>query len=170
MKKHNGMRPQDIVVLLKIAAKKNSPWMMKDLAANLKISPSEISEAINRSIHAGLLAEDKRSLMNNALLEFLKHGLRYVFPQQPGAMVRGMATAHSAKPLNALIQSNEPYVWAWAKGDVRGFSVSPLHPSVPFACSRDNDLYELLALADVMRLGKIREQSLALKELEKRLL
>ena len=45
MRKHNGMRPQDIVVLLKIAAKKNAPWMMKDLAAELKISPSEVSEA-----------------------------------------------------------------------------------------------------------------------------
>ncbi len=169
MKKHNGMRPQDIVVLLKIAAKKNAPWMMKDLAAELKISPSEVSEAINRSMLAGLLAADKRSLMKSALLEFLLHGLRYVFPQHPGAMVRGMATAHSAKPLNAVIQSDEPYVWAWAKGDQRGHSITPLHPSVPQACANDNDLYEILALTDTLRIGKVREQKLAIDELEKRI-
>jgi len=116
MKKHNGMRPQDIVVLLKIAAKKDTPWMLKDLAAELKISPSEVSEAVNRSLLAGLIAADKRTLMKGALLEFLQYGLRYVFPQQPGAIVRGMATAHSAPPLNGVIQSTEPYVWAWAKG------------------------------------------------------
>ncbi len=30
MKKHNGMRPHDIVILLKIAAKGDAPWLMKD--------------------------------------------------------------------------------------------------------------------------------------------
>lgn len=169
MKKHNGMRPQDIVVLLKIASKKNVPWLLKDLAAGLKISPSEVTESVNRSMLAGLIAADKRTLMKNALLEFLKHGLRYVFPQQPGAIVRGMATAHSAPPLNRLIQSDEPYVWAWAKGDLRGQSVAPLHPSVPDACANDSSLYEILSLTDALRLGKVREQKLAMEELERRI-
>jgi len=169
MKKHNGMRPQDIVVLLKIAAKKDTPWMLKDLAAELKISPSEVSEAVNRSLLAGLIAADKRTLMKGALLEFLQHGLRYVFPQQPGAIVRGMATAHSAAPLSGVIQSSEPYVWAWAKGNLRGQSVTPLHPSVPHACMHDSALYEILSLADALRIGKAREQQLAMKELEQRI-
>ncbi|MFA6542016.1 MAG: hypothetical protein WCT99_10480 [Bacteroidota bacterium] len=169
MKKHHGMRPQDIVVLLKIAAKHETPWLMKDLAAELKISPSEVSESVNRSVLAGLLAADKRTLMKGALLDFLKHGLRFVFPQVPGSLVRGMATAHSAPPLNAIIQSGESYVWSWAKGDVRGQSIIPLHPSVPEACLRDSVLYELLSLTDALRIGKVREQQLAMKELEKRI-
>ena len=169
MKKHNGMRPQDVVILLKIAAKENTQWLMKNLAQELEISPSEVSESINRSVLAGLLAADKRTLMRSALLEFLQHGLRYVYPQKPGSIVRGMATAHAAAPLNKLIQSEEKYVLLWAEGKERGQSVEALHPSVPNACKRDNKLYELLALTDALRLGRQREQKLAIDELEKRI-
>ena len=169
MKKHSGMRPQDVVVLLKIASKKNLPWQMKDLAIELLISSSEISESINRSVQAGLISADKKTLMKGAILEFLKHGLKYVYPQHPGAIVRGIATAHSAQPLKKLIQSNENYVWSWPEGNVRGQSVHPLHPSVPAVCIKDKELYELLSLTDALRIGKKREQEIAFKELEKRL-
>ena len=169
MKEHNGMRPHDIVILLKIAAKNNSPWRIKDLAIELRISQSEVSESLHRSVQAGLLGADKRRLMKSALFEFLKHGFKYVFPQNPGPIVRGMATAHSAKPLNKLIESEEQYVWTWAKGTMRGQSIQPLHPSVPEACVNDQNLYELLALTDALRLGKAREQKLAFEELERRI-
>jgi hypothetical protein len=53
MKKHSGMRPHDIVILLKIAAKDDRDWYMKDLAYELGISASEISESIHRSVIAG---------------------------------------------------------------------------------------------------------------------
>jgi predicted transcriptional regulator len=105
MKKHSGMRPHDILILLKIAAKGTQSWYMKDLAFELEISASEVSESIHRSVIAGLLAQDKTRLMHAALLEFLEHGLRYVYPQIPGAKVRGMPTAHSAPPLNQNIES-----------------------------------------------------------------
>ncbi|MDT0690328.1 helix-turn-helix domain-containing protein [Salegentibacter sp. F188] len=169
MKKHSGMRPHDIVVLLKIAAKDADTWYMKDLANELGISASEISESINRSVIAGLLFADKKKLMKTALLDFLKSGLPYVYPQQPGALVRGVPTAHSAKPLSSLIQSEEPYVWPYSKGTVRGQSVEPLHFNVPKACLKDEVFYEYMALSDVMRLGRVREKNIALKELEKRL-
>src|SRR5690606_1999898 len=100
MKKHSGMRPHDVVVLLKIAAKNGSDWYMKDLAYELGISASEVSESINRSVIARLIFEDKKRLMTSALLDFLKFGLPYVYPQQPGSLVRGLPTAHSAEPLN----------------------------------------------------------------------
>jgi predicted transcriptional regulator len=169
MKKHNGMRPQDVVILLKIASKKQFPWQMKDLAAELMISSSEVSESINRSVQAGLISADKKTLMKAALLEFLNHGLKYVYPQHPGAMVRGIATAHSAQPLKKIIQSKENYVWSWPEGNVRGQSIQPLHPSVPAACIKDQELYELLSLTDALRLGKKREQEVAFKELQKKL-
>ena len=62
MKKHSGMRPHDIAILLKIASKGKEPWYMKDLAYELSISASEISESINRSIIAGLISSDKKTL------------------------------------------------------------------------------------------------------------
>ena len=139
MKKHSGMRPHDIVILLKVAAMKERNWFMKDLAYELGISSSEISESLNRSVIAGLITPDKKRLMNLALLDFLEYGLRYVYPQQPGAITRGIPTAHSALPLSQIISSNEPYIWPYNDGNVRGQSIEPLHPKVPKACLRDPD-------------------------------
>lgn len=163
------MRPQDVVVLLKIAAFKNQNWFGKDLATALFISPSEVSESLNRSSFAGLLDADKRKLMRQAFLDFLEHGFKFVFPIQPGSLVRGMPTAHSAPPLNKLIQSQEFYVWPDASGDQRGQAIEPLHPGVVKAAKADKDLYELLSLLDALRVGRTREQKIAMNELRNRL-
>ena len=159
------MRPQDIVVLLKIAAKGKKPWLMKDLSNELNISASEVSESIHRSVIAGLIAPDKKHLMKLALLEFLEHGLRYVYPQQAGALVRGMPTAYSAPPLDQFIASVEPYVWPYAEGKVRGQAIEPLHPKVPESCLKDPLFYRLMALCDALRVGKAREKKLVIGEL-----
>jgi predicted transcriptional regulator len=169
MKKHSGMRPHDIVVLLKIAAKGEIPWYMKDLATELGISASEISESLHRSTLAGLIAQDKKRLMKLATLEFLEFGLRYVYPQHPGALVRGVPTAHAAPPLNKEIVSEEAYVWAYGKGNVRGASIEPLHPKVPEACLKDPSFYEYMALCDALRVGRARERKLAVNFLKQRL-
>jgi len=55
MRKHNGMRPQDIVILLKIIALGKGTWQLKDLARQLFISLSEVSESLNSSQLAGLI-------------------------------------------------------------------------------------------------------------------
>ena len=167
MKKHNGMRPHDIVILLKIVAKGNKDWFMKDIANELFISNSEISESLNRSVIAGLIASNKKRVMKQALVEFITSGLKYVYPQKPSGLVRGIQTAHSALPLSIIIQSNEIYVWPYEEGNKRGFSIEPLHPNVPKAALKDPVLHELLALVDAIRLGNVREQKLASVELEK---
>jgi predicted transcriptional regulator len=169
MKKHNGMRPQDVVILLKIVAKGNESWYMKDLSQELDISASEVSESLNRSSIAGLVTADKKVIQKRALLEFLIHGMKYVYPRQPGNVVRGMPTAHSAPPLSNQIKASEQYVWPWAKGRERGQKIDPLHPSVPEACSRDGELYELLSLVDALCVGRRREQNIAEQELTKRI-
>ena len=56
MKKHNGMRPHDVVILLKIIALDNENWMMKDIANTLYISSSEVSESLKRSAWAGFIS------------------------------------------------------------------------------------------------------------------
>jgi predicted transcriptional regulator len=86
MRKHNGMRPQDIVVLIKILClPKNSNWKLMDLVSSLHLSQSEISESLNRSSFAGLIDVSKKKIMRLSLMEFIEHGLQYVFPQHPGA-------------------------------------------------------------------------------------
>ena len=107
--------------------------------------------------------------MRLALMEFLQFGIAYVFPQKPGPVTRGVATAHSAPPLCYEIESNEVYVWPSATGKVRGQSIIPLYPSVVDAAMNDEILYEFLALVDAVRVGKAREKNLAIKELKKRI-
>ena len=163
------MSPHDIAILLKIACKGLQNWYMKDLAYELGISACEISESINRSVISGLISSDKKTLKKSALIDFLKSGLRYVYPQQPGAMVRGIGTAHSAPPLNNQIMSEEPFVWPFAKGNIRGQAIEPLHPKIPEACLRDRKYYELMALTNAIRVGKVREQHLAVEMIKERI-
>lgn len=167
--KQQIMSPHDIVILLKILSYDKEPWFQQPLAEALGISQSEISKSLNRSKYAGLLAPNGKAVMRMALLEFLQYGLRYVFPIKPGAVVRGVPTSHSAKPLKDNIQSSEAYVWPYGKGSIRGHSILPLYPSVPEAALKDEKLYELLALADALRVGRAREKELAIKQLKKRL-
>ena len=169
MKKHSGMRPHDIAILLKIASKGQEQWYMKDLAYELGISASEISESINRSIIAGLISSDKKTLKKLSLLDFLKSGLKYVYPQQPGSMVRGIGTAHSASPLDNEIMSEEHFVWPFGKGNIRGQAIEPLHPNTPEACLKDKKYYALIALTDAIRIGKVREQNIAFEMIKERI-
>ena len=170
MKQHRGMRSQDIVVLLKIAALGKVEWFVKELAYTLDISQSEVSESLNRSKIVDLLSADKKRLMKNNLLDFLEYGLRYVYPAEPGAIQRGVPTDHSAPPLNRYISAEESYVWPWAEGEARGQAIEPLHLGVPSACNKDPVLYELLDLVDALRLGRAREKRQAIEELRKRIL
>lgn len=163
------IKPQDILLLLKIVSMNNDAWNQKPTAAALGMSQSEVSEAVARLKYAGLLDPKGKSVMRLALLEFLLYGLRYVFPQKPGPVVRGVPTSHSAAPLKEQIHSDEEYVWAYGKGTVRGHSIAPLYPSVPEAAINDEVLHELLALVDALRVGRAREKALAEVELKKRL-
>lgn len=169
MKKHNGMRPHDIVILLKIISYKHDNWLMKDLGYDLFISQSEISESLNRSVLSGLISNNKKRVMKSAFLDFLIYGIKFVFPQKPGPIVRGIKTAHSTFPLSDIILSDETYVWPDFEGDSKGFSIEPLHPNVPKACLIDSKLYELLSLVDAIRLGSKREHNIAVEELKKRI-
>lgn len=163
------IKPQDIVLLLKIISENNPKWNQKPMSEALGMSQSEVSESVARSKYAGLLDPKGKTVMKMALMEFLQYGLRYVFPQKPGAVVRGIPTSHSASPLKEQIQSTEDYVWPYGKGNIRGHSILPLYPSVPEAVLKDEKLHELLALTDALRVGRAREKEMAVIELQKRL-
>lgn len=184
MKKHNGMRPQDVVIILKIISSSIQKSELddnnngnvevlnnKNIAISLKMSEAEISESLRRSKYAGLITDIKTKKINKkAFLEFILHGIKYVFPTHPGALVRGIATAHSASPLQESILSEELFVWEYSEGTVRGQAIDPLYPTVPKIVEEDKKLYELLALVDSIRTGTSRIYSIATKELENRIL
>jgi len=166
----NSLKPQDIMILLKIIAKGKDEWYHHTIADELGISQSEVSQSLTRSCYAGLIDVSRKKVNRLALMELLSHGISYVFPQHPGSIVRGVLTAHSAPPLNQIIKSNEKYVWPYAKGNERGQAVEPLYGTVVTAALKDLFLYELLALVDALRVGRAREKEIAKKELEKRIM
>jgi hypothetical protein len=170
MRKHNGMRPQDIAVLLKIIASGDTSWQNKDLSWALSLSASEISESLNRSQIAGLMDGKKKKVSRQSMMEFLEHGLRYVFPAASGSLTRGIPTAHGHSFMSHLFPSEEPYVWPDPDGEVRGVAIDPLYPGVTKAIRIDQNLYKLLALTDVIRVGKVRERKVAIEELKKMIL
>ena len=170
MRQHQiSMKPQDVVVLLKVIALNNDNWQQIPLAYSLKMSQSEVSQSVARSKFAGLLSDSGKKVMRQALYDFLQYGLAVVFPVKPGAVVRGIPTAHSTAPLNKEISSGEDYVWPFAKGNVRGHGITPLYTTVPQAALDDEQLYALLALADALRVGKIREKNIAVQDLKNRI-
>ena len=170
MRKFNGIRPQDIVLLLKlVAGGGNRVWLGKDLARELSLSASEVSESLARCRYSRLLASDPSSYQVHAraFVEFLLHGLPYVFAAHPGPPARGLVTGASAPPLSQTFGVEPAYVWPDAAGEQWGAAIEPLYPGVPAAARRDARLHELLALADALRLGRPRERALAGKLLEK---
>lgn len=167
------LKPQDILVLLKLQAKGSAPVSYNRLANELGMSPSEVHAAGKRALaaHLAVMKDGQLSTQHRNLEEFLLHGLRYVFPAEWGGLSRGMPTASSAPPLNQLFsKSNElPTVWPDPSGELRGQSLQPLYRAAPGAARDDPALYELLALVDSLRAGKARERQIAAKELHRRL-
>ena len=157
------LRPQDLVVLLKLLLEKEGAWNQISLAKSLFISQSEVSASLKRSAYARLLQNKGKVVARQSFMDLLHYGVPFMFPQQPGAVVRGIPTAHSAEPLVQLISSSENYVWPYAKGHMRGHSILPLYPSLIQAVDVDPQLYEYLALIDAIRVGRAREKNLALE-------
>ncbi len=168
--KISNMSPQDIVVLLKIVASADEPWVQIPMAQKLGLAQSEMSRSIARSKYAGLLDDSGRKVRRLALMEFIQYGLPYAFPQRPGSIVRGVPTSHSAQPLRDRIKSQEDFVWPYSKGSHRGHSIAPLYKTVPEVVINDPVLHEYLALVDAIRIGNVREKNIAISELKKRIL
>jgi len=163
------LKPQDILVLLKLAAGAPS-WTFDSLAHQLGLSASAIHRSLDRAEKAGLYDSRRREIRSAPLIEFLTHGVQYAFPATWSGEARGRPTAWGAPPLSGqLLSAGSPPVWPEARGKARGVALKPLHPAVPDAARQDSRLWELLALVDAIRIGNARERNLAARELKKRL-
>lgn len=180
------MKSQDVVILLKLVSLEDrirydhlneltisDPFAVRNLEGELGISKTEISASIRRSIASNLaIKSNERAKVNRRnLIEFVQHGLKYVFPAKPGAPQRGVATGFAAPMLEGKLVSSgaDIYVWPHPEGNRRGLSIAPLFKSVPDAALKDARLYELLALVDAIRTGNQREANLAQRTFEKRM-
>jgi len=166
------LKPQDVLVLLKLVSLGSRDLSFAALAESLRMSPSEVHAGLGRARHARLYAEVTRQPIATNLFEFLVHGLKYAFPADIGSKTRGIPTSYAAPPLkDALASVDEPLppVWPSPDGTVAGLSFSPLYQSAPLAAGRDRKLYELLVLVDAIRSGRVREQRIATELLQDRL-
>lgn len=187
------MKSQDIVILLKLISLQDQelekgsaqlksesisgdPYAVRNLESLTGISKTEIAQSIKRSVASGIARKDNTSNEprphRRNLFNFIIHGLKFVFPANPGPMQRGIPTAFAAPMLEGLLISGGSYnyVWPYAEGREMGQSVEPLFKSVPEATLKDQHLYEYLALVDAIRLGNQREVGLASDRLKTRML
>lgn len=168
------LRPQDLVVLLRLSLAQGAPPTYAVLGSELGLTASEVHAGLERAALAQLARKDragKASVVRDALRLFLQHGARYSFPATRGEITRGIPTGYAASPLkDKIVQSNEPPpVWPSKHGTARGEAFYPLYPTVPDAAMRNPALYELLVLFDAVRGGSSRERAIALQLLDERL-
>lgn len=165
MEKQPYLRPQDIVVAIKIALLHDRDITFPMLGAELNISVSEAFNSVNRLNASRLVRKDTQAVHPNkpGILEFLIHGVKYAFPAQFGPPTRGMLTALDATELKGEFAPSPDtrYVWPDSKGTDKGISILPFYPKVPIAAQLDPDLYRVLALIDVIRSGAARERTRA---------
>ena len=164
------LKPQDVLLSLKLVlVKPRSEWSYKSIASSVGLSIGETYNALARLKAAGLAYEKDKALVlvRQRLCELLVFGLPAVYYQERGPVVRGMLTAKFAPSLAGQLGSSKgdiPLVWPHPSGKDRGETLLPLYASVPAAAEQDEQLYELLVLCDVMRVGRPKERELA-KEL-----
>ncbi|MGQ0799657.1 MAG: MarR family transcriptional regulator [Pseudomarimonas sp.] len=160
------LKPQDLLVLLKVAAHRELRWTYVGLGEALSMSASEVHASVRRAVTSGLAISRGRgdwSPVRPALLEFAAHGVRYVWPATAGPMKRGVPTSFGALPLSEKISAvpGEAPVWAHPQGSAKGPALSPIYRTAPQAALADPALHRMLALVDALRTGRARERTLA---------
>lgn len=169
---HPQLKALDIVVLVALIEWQDRLETQAKLAVSLNVPPASLTRSLQRLKHTRLLRR-RGGLLRAApvqALEMFIHGVKYIFPAHLGPPTRGVPTAHSSPPLNQEISAEEAYVWPAPRvGRQRGLSVPPIYKTVPELTVSAPELHPWFALLDALRLGRVREQKLAVKHLEARM-
>ena len=168
------LKPQDLLILFKVAANPGQRCTYAALAEGLSMSASEAHASVKRAVAGGLAVARGRgewSPVVPALHEFAVHGVRYVWPAVVGTVKRGIPTSFGTAPLagKLMTAAGEAPVWAHPNGSAKGPSVSPIYRTAPEAALADPALHRLLALLDALRTGRARERALAASLLKQEL-
>jgi hypothetical protein len=164
-------------VSCKLLVLRRSDWTFASLGNDLGMSASEVHASVGRARLAGLLTPTscKSSVVRPQLLSLVSTSVRDVFFAERGALASGVPTSTSAPCLAGLFPVTKrevAQVWPLpeARRGVSGESLLPLYPSVPLACQRDSRLYRLMSLIDVVRVGDLAEQRVAVEWLKRAIL
>lgn len=160
------LKPQDTLLALKYWSLKQADQVssVRGIAEAIGISPGEVSKGTKRLVASRLAVERSSSVFveSGALVEWLCFGVRYAYPQECIGYGRGMATSWNCPVLKSeVVPPVPPLVWPVPGGDIEGSWIKPIHNSVPFAASRDVQLYMAMSLLEAIRGGKPREVAIA---------
>jgi len=156
MERHPSLRPGDVAVGLQLARTPGAHYAA--LASVLRVGVAEAHRGVRRLEQAGLVMPGERRVDRQALVEFLVHGVRYVFAPVLGGEASGVGTAAAAPGLAGKFPAGAAVVWPYQGGKSRGRSLLPLYRGAPAAALEDPWLYRALALVDVLRVGQLQER------------
>jgi hypothetical protein len=178
------LKGQDIIILLLLRLRSDQSWTYEALSKATGLSTSQCHLAHKRLRESGLVNADSSEPWKVPIsncLEFILHGLRYVFPAKISATSRGIPTAQGASFVKLHFVNEDPlgsaYVWRDPEGLEKGNSLEPIHScQLRFAPGRnpesgngDSLMYEVLVCIDLLRVGRARERSWAVEGLKRRL-
>jgi hypothetical protein len=161
------MKPQDILIALKILANPDTPFRQMDLALSLHLSISEISRALNRLASQHLYIKANKTIAVPQFLYFIEHAAPFIFRLNRTGPTSG----------NPLFQSqwvqqnryNPPIQWGWEghHGTQNLHGYSPFHKSVPKACAKDSAFRRMVLLFEHSLITEGDERNRALVQLRK---
>lgn len=164
------LKPQDVFVACQLAIWEGDKWTYAQLADRLHLSTSGVFDALARCRQAKLVASTNQGakVVNQRLFEYLVHGVPTSFYPRKIEVVRGIATAIFSPLFRARFTKDGdlPVVWPYSKGKDTGEGLLPLYPTIPIACSQNQNLYNIMSAVDILRVGKARERDAAVTYLE----
>ena len=169
MSKTDHLRAHDVLMACKLfsLAEARRTWTYSLLAVELDLSVGETHNSVDRCRESGLLLPS-REISRDSLRDLLAVAVPRVFIAARGGVGRGLPTSVHAAPLArhfGVAKNALPLVWPdgdqLSAGSRRGEALLPICPSAPAASRLDVVVHELLALADVFRVGCASEQERA---------
>lgn len=163
------MKPQDVVIAVKLLGAADSTWSYASLGEDLGLGHNQVHLACKRLMAASLMMD--RRIAKRNLVEFLVHGLKYVFPPIWEGEQHGIPTAVSSPVMQKELRSPQVIVWPTGRRkDPKGDSLRPLHKCVFTVIENDLFSYQVLAILDSIRISKAREREVAINLINSKIL
>ena len=166
MRQNRVIKPQDIVILGKLISEKVWP-SQKEIGDSLKLSQAEISHALKTMDQIGLINLTTKKINKLAVMEFITHGLKYLYPIEKKGTGRGILIGPSSSTFKGKVQSDEyNYIWPDPNGESKGIVVTPLLPELS-SIKGNEVLFTYLNVIEIFRgLGGVRHVQEAQKILK----
>lgn len=164
------MKPQDVVVAIKLVGYQNENWSYASLGEEVGIGHNQAHLACKRLTAASLMSQ--KHVLKRNLVEFLIHGVKYVFPPvwEDGPQ-HGIPTAVSGPDMKKELRTPQIVVWPTGRRkDPKGDALRPLHECVYTVIENDPLTYQVLSILESIRIGRAREREVAADLIRKKIL